>query len=377
MRILSIAALAASGIAASATAWAHGTLEMPISRVYACYQEGPESPKSEACKAAKTVAGPQAFYDWNGVRQGDAGGNHQAVVPDGQICSGGGAEFRGLDLARPDWTASSIVPTAAGDYTFVWKATAAHATSSFRYFITKTGWSPNAPLKWSDLEEFATVPGSAAQKVGDQYRMTVKLPQGKKGGHVIYGIWQRADSREAFYACSDVKFPGDGTPVPTTGWEDQGPLIANSDLAAGSTVTLRVFDPNGRDAGKHSVTLTAATGKAAMWPYTLAEKVNAESQIFRIGVLQSGSGTAGIVPVQSATANRLYLSKAYPGYSTEIDKQAPSGGGGTGSWVEGGTYTVGQTVTYQGRSYRCLQAHTAWVGAGWTPATSPTLWQAL
>jgi len=45
---------------------------------------------------------------------------------------------------------------------------------------------------------------------------------------------------------------------------------------------LRVFDASGRDAGKHSVTLTAATGKASTWPYTLAQKVNAESQIFRI-----------------------------------------------------------------------------------------------
>lgn len=372
MRLLSAALLGALSLAAAPAAWAHGTLEMPISRVYSCYQEGAENPKSEACKAAKTIAGSQAFYDWNGIRQGDAGGNHQAVVPDGQICSGGGAEFRGLDLARPDWTKSSIVPTAAGDTTFTWKVTAVHATSTFKYYVTKNGWNPNAPLKWSDMEEFATVPGSAVQKVGDQWRMTVKLPQGRKGDHVIFGIWQRADSREAFYACSDVKFPGDGTPVPTTGWEDQGPLIANSDLAAGTVVTLRVFDPSGRDAGTHSVTLTAATGKAAQWPYALAQKVNADSQIFRIGVLQGSS----IVPAQSATANRLFLSKSYPGYHTEIDKQAPSGGG-TGGWVEGGTYKVGQTVTYQGRSYRCLQAHTAWVGAGWTPATSPTLWQAL
>lgn len=375
MKFFALAMLGTLGMAASSAAWAHGSLEMPISRVYSCYKEGPESPKSEACKAARTVAGPQAFYDWNGVRQGDAGGNHQQVVPDGQLCSGGGAEFRGLDLARPDWTKTSIVPTASGDYTFTWKWTAAHATSYFKYYVTRNGWNPNQPLKWSDIEEFATVPGSAVQKVGDQYRMTVKLPAGRQGDHVIFSVWQRADSREAFYACSDVKFPGTGTPVPTTGWEDQGPLIANGNLAAGTTVTLRVFDPAGRDAGRHSVTLTATTGQAAAWPYTLAQKVNAESQIFKIGVLQAGSN-GSVVPAQSATTNRVYLSKGYAGYRYEIDKQAPSTGGNSG-WTEGGSYKVGQIVTYQGRSYRCLQAHTAWVGSGWTPATSPTLWQPI
>jgi hypothetical protein len=31
-------------------------------------------------------------------------------------------------------------------------------------------------------------------------------------------------------------------------------------------------------------------------------------------------------------------------------------------------------VTYNQLTYTCLQSHTAWVGAGWTPATTPSLW---
>jgi chitin-binding protein len=46
-----------------------------------------------------------------------------------------------------------------------------------------------------------------------------------------------------------------------------------------------------------------------------------------------------------------------------------------GAWQEGSSYRVGQTVTFQGKAYRCLQAHTAYAGAGWTPATTPALWQ--
>ncbi|WP_432832082.1 carbohydrate-binding protein [Dactylosporangium sp. CA-092794] len=47
------------------------------------------------------------------------------------------------------------------------------------------------------------------------------------------------------------------------------------------------------------------------------------------------------------------------------------------AWAEGNTYTVGQQVTYQGHTYQALQTHTAYPGAGWTPSTTPALWQDL
>jgi chitin-binding protein len=290
----------------------------------------------------------QSLYDWSGVRQGEANSNHQHVVPDGQLCSGGGNLFRGFDLVRSDWPRTSIVPTVSGDYTFVWKASARHETGYFRYYITKDSWNPNLPLKWSDLIEFSQVPASAAQQSGDQYRMTVKLPKGLTGARVIYGIWQRADSKEAFYACADVIFPGDGSPVPDLSWNDLGSLIANSDLPSNTTLTLRVFDPQGRDAGKYSVTLNATSGHASKWPPTLAQKVNAESGVVKIGVLQSQARTVTCVPVESATANHVYLSSAYAGYTYEIDKDTPSGG--ANDWREGATYTVGQVVPFRGRN---------------------------
>jgi chitodextrinase len=47
-----------------------------------------------------------------------------------------------------------------------------------------------------------------------------------------------------------------------------------------------------------------------------------------------------------------------------------------GIWAEGNTYNVGDSVTYNGASYTALQTHTAFVGAGWTPASTPSLWRA-
>ena len=43
------------------------------------------------------------------------------------------------------------------------------------------------------------------------------------------------------------------------------------------------------------------------------------------------------------------------------------------AWQPNVAYSVGQLVTYQGHTYKCLQAHTSQVG--WEPATTPALWQ--
>lgn len=47
------------------------------------------------------------------------------------------------------------------------------------------------------------------------------------------------------------------------------------------------------------------------------------------------------------------------------------------AWAEGNTYTAGTQVTYGGRLYQALVTHTAYVGAGWNPAATPSLWTDL
>jgi len=47
------------------------------------------------------------------------------------------------------------------------------------------------------------------------------------------------------------------------------------------------------------------------------------------------------------------------------------------AWAEGNTYTAGTRVTYNGRLYEALVTHTAWPGAGWNPAATPSLWKDL
>ncbi|MFF8969185.1 lytic polysaccharide monooxygenase [Streptomyces sp. NPDC014995] len=206
---LGLTPLALTGLSAAPAA-AHGSLGDPVSRVSQCYAEGPESPRSDACKAAVAAGGTQALYDWNGVRIGDANGRHQELIPDGRLCSADNAAFRGLDLARADWPATSV---RGGSYTFGYRVTAPHK-GTFTVYVTKAGYDPTQPLAWSDLDlahPVATATDPVAS--GGFYTFPGTLPE-RSGRHLLYAVWQRSDSPEAFYSCSDVTFGGSAPAAP-------------------------------------------------------------------------------------------------------------------------------------------------------------------
>jgi predicted carbohydrate-binding protein with CBM5 and CBM33 domain len=188
-------------------AQAHGTMSDPPSRVYVCKQQNPENPSNEACRAAIALGGTQPFYDWNEVSLLTAGGRHRQLIPDGKLCSAGRDKYRGLDLARTDWPAKRI---SAGPLTITYHATAPHANSNFEFYITRAGWSPTQPLRWSDLVPLNTFNN---QNPTTFTNWTINVPP-RTGRHIIYSIWQRViGSEEAFYTCSDVDFGG-GAPSP-------------------------------------------------------------------------------------------------------------------------------------------------------------------
>lgn len=315
MRILGIAA--AVMFASAGAAHAHGSLEQPLSRVYNCYFENPEQPKSDACKAVVAAGGTQPLYDWMEVNQPAANGQHKKVVADGKLCGGGRDKYVGLDLPRNDWVASRIKPESDGKFTFLFRAWAPHSTKYFRFYVTKDGWKQKQPIKWSDLEQFANYP-KEPKIVDGRYVMRVKLPEGKTGRHVIYLVWQRDDSMEAFYTCSDVIFAKTTTTAATR--TEAGAVVAHNDLPAGTTVAFRVFDPKGRDVVRLEVTLDATTGAADAWPKALAQKVNAAGSGFLIGV-EDDDGE--IVPERSAVMNRVFHDAARAGYRYVIDVDTP------------------------------------------------------
>ena len=186
-------------------AYSHGSMEYPMSRVYNCFKENPESPISDACKAiVNSSFGTQPLYDWNGINQASANGNHKKLIPDGSLCSANKDLYRALDMPRLDWVKTDIYPNEFNMLNFVYFATAVHATKYFEFYITKDSYDPSQPLKWSDLEEnpFCTI--NYPNAVNNRYKLNCPFPKVKPGNHIIYNIWQRSDSPEAFYACIDV-----------------------------------------------------------------------------------------------------------------------------------------------------------------------------
>jgi chitin-binding protein len=189
----------------SLTAFPHGSMEYPMSRVYNCFKENPENPKSEACKSVvNSQQGTQPLYDWNGISQASANGNHKKLIPDGTLCSANKILYSSLDMPRSDWVMTNIYPNEFNILNFIHYATAVHVTKYFEFYITKESYDPNQPLKWADLEDMPFCKINSPNAVNKRYHLNCPFPNTMPGRHVIYNIWQRSDSPEAFYACIDV-----------------------------------------------------------------------------------------------------------------------------------------------------------------------------
>ncbi|MEV6117195.1 lytic polysaccharide monooxygenase [Streptomyces sp. NPDC052109] len=255
---------------AAAPASAHGSMGDPVSRVSQCYAEGPESPGSAACKAAVAAGGTQALYDWNGVRIGDAAGQHRRLIPDGKLCSANNEEFKGLDLARADWPATRVH---SGSYTFRYRVTAQHK-GTFTVYATKPGYDPAKPLAWSELDlEHPVATATDPVASGGFYAFSGTLPQ-RSGRQLLYAIWQRSDSPEAFYSCSDVDFGGAGAgstgapPAPSASAPSDRQIAAGADKS-----TMRHHGHGGAGAATPAPRPSSApdTPGAAGAPENLAE----------------------------------------------------------------------------------------------------------
>ncbi|GAA2332625.1 chitin-binding protein [Streptomyces caniferus] len=238
---------------------AHGSMTDPVSRVSACFAEGPENPKSAACKAAVKAGGTQALYDWNGVRDGEAGGRSRTRIPDGKLCSANNPEYKGLDLPRADWPASTM---RAGKHTFRYKATAPHK-GYFELYLTKSSYDPAKPLKWSDLEAKPFAKVTDPKLTNGEYVFDGRVPA-RSGRHLIYSVWQRSDSPEAFYTCSDVVFGkalggAAARPAPTASAPTATQLAAG---AGKSSMDMSQHHHAGSAAGTHTDVVTQADADA-------------------------------------------------------------------------------------------------------------------
>ena len=216
---VALAALAGTMLFA-APASAHGTMMMPASRTFLCYEDGLTStgqivPQNPACQAAVAESGTTPLYNWFAVgnRSGTTSGETSALIPDGSLCSGDSNyyDFSGFDQANPNWPKTHL--TSGSTIQIQYNKWAAHP-GTFSLYITKPNWDSTKPLTWEGLEPTPFSTETNPPSVGDPgsidsyYYWNATLPSGYTGYQMIYSIWARSDSVETFYGCSDVMFDG-------------------------------------------------------------------------------------------------------------------------------------------------------------------------
>lgn len=259
------------------TASAHGALSTPVSRISACYAEGPETPKSQVCKDLVADSGTQPLYDWNEVNIADANGQSRQIIPDGHLCSANRDKYRALDWARTDWPAT---PVQAGQTGISFRVTAPHR-GVMTLYITKQGYDPTQPLKWSDLDDTPIATYTTAASSPGYYTFNATLPA-RTGRQLIYQVWQRTDSPEAFYGCADVVF-GQTAQAAKAATADVAQAPTDARITAGESRSTVVHHGHGGDAPVTSTTGNLATSNVAASSSTL------ETALSGSAVLASGA----------------------------------------------------------------------------------------
>lgn len=190
-----VLALGAAGTLAFAdTASAHGYIEAPASRAYLCKLQ-----QNKGCGAVQ--------YEPQSV---ETKGNFPDEGPaDGKLASGG--IFLELDEQTP--TRWKKVDMNTGKNTFTWYLTAPHSTKEWKYYITKKDWDPSQPLKRSDLELIAKIE-DGGKKPDKSTSHEITIPADRTGYHVLLGVWEIADTPNAFYQVVDLNLRNGGQVQP-------------------------------------------------------------------------------------------------------------------------------------------------------------------
>ena len=375
---LAVAALGIVGVTTvfgqNGVALAHGSMTYPASRTYACYEDGRAAgggdlyPTNPACVEAVRIGGKQPLWDWYGNLISQAAGKHREIIADGDLC-GPTTKYDAYNLARGDWPTTTL--RAGSTINIKYNAWAPHP-GTWDQYVTKDGFDVNQPLKWSDLEPapFDSITNPVA--VGGEYSWNATLPN-KTGRHVIYSIWQRNDSPEAFYSCSDVIFTGGNgggdTQAPTAPGTPTATASANSVALSWPAATdnigvsgYQVF----REAGANDVAVATSTGTSATVTgltantayqfYVVAKDAagNASPPSAVVAVTTSGGGTPGACTVAyaipSAWSNGFTANVSVKNTGTsavnawQLAWDVPAGQGITSAWSAEVTVAAGKAT---------------------------------
>lgn len=202
----------------------HGHVFSPASRAYFAWQEGKlNEGQLNQCESGKFFPETQGGLPERLDPVEDARNN--TPPPDGKIASANQSGSEILDEAGSHWQKHQVKANDALDIS--WAFTANHVTRRWNYFITREGWDPAQPLSRAQFESepFYMVQNNQvpAWQYSDEMKPptptvhTLVLPR-REGYHVLLGVWEVADTGNAFYQVLDLDFESDGggTPGPVT-----------------------------------------------------------------------------------------------------------------------------------------------------------------
>lgn len=194
-KLLAVFTLAISSHAFANNLPRHGYVEKPASRAFLCSEQGGRLNKM--CGSVQYE--PQSIEGIKGFPDGGPS--------DGHIASGDNPQFDNLNEQSTNrW---KKVELESGKQIFTWSLTAPHSTESWRYFITKQDWDPNKPLVRSDFELIPFCERFDTGKTpSDKVSMQCNIPE-REGYQVILGVWDIADTGNAFYQVIDAFFTGE------------------------------------------------------------------------------------------------------------------------------------------------------------------------
>ena len=186
---------------------AHGAVSDPPARHYGCYQrwasnwQSPEMATQDPMCHQAWQREPGAMWNWNGLFREGVKGNHQAAIPDGQLCSAGNAH--GGRYAAFDVPGAWKTVNRPASFKLNLLDQSSHGADYIRVYATKQGFDPTTQrLRWSDLE---LVGQTGRIPTGTTTTVDVNAP-GRTGHHVLYTVWQASHLDQSYYFCSDVTF---------------------------------------------------------------------------------------------------------------------------------------------------------------------------
>jgi len=151
-------------------------------------------------------------------------------------------------------------------------------------------------------------------------------------------------------------------------------IIANKMLGGDNLPSAPVLSvDNGTNNGNYTITVNIPAGNTAT-SMALSENSNV---VKTVNITPSAIGQViSYVVINKAVGTYTYvgqLSNAYGATSSNPLLVTVTGQPSGNEWVPNKAYNAGDVVTYNNKSYKCLQSHTSLVG--WEPDNAPALWQ--